>query len=77
MLVDKGANTESVNTVRLTVHSELQDGVSALSMAIVGGHVALVRLLLENGADVNAADEVGLPEARISIGRKIGSAFCQ
>ena len=35
-----------------------QDGNTALHLAAQGGHIETVKLLLENGADTNAADDV-------------------
>ena len=35
-----------------------QEGLNACKLAAAGGHEGLVRLLLQSGADVNAADEV-------------------
>ena len=38
--------------------ADAQDGITACIKAALGGHEAVVRLLLESGAEVNAADEV-------------------
>jgi ankyrin repeat protein len=35
------------------------DGMTALHWAVVGGHIALARLLLDRGADISAADAQG------------------
>jgi len=36
----------------------LQDGKTALMRACAGGHLSVVRLLVNNGADIDATDTV-------------------
>lgn len=36
----------------------VQDGMTALMLAVKGGDIGVLRYLLEHGADLNAADDV-------------------
>ena len=42
----------------MTYHTTHQEGRSALSLAAEGGHVDVMKVLIEGGADVNTQNQV-------------------
>ena len=42
----------------MTYHTKHQEGISALLLAAEEGHVDVMKVLIEKGADVNTQDEV-------------------
>jgi len=46
------------NLTSILVYEHFQDGVSSLHVAASTGHLDIVRVLLENGADVNPVEQV-------------------
>ena len=47
--------------------NEIENGYLALFVAIEGGSYAVVRLLLEHGADVNSADQYGFTPLHLAV----------
>jgi ankyrin repeat protein len=53
-----------------SVHETMSDGTAALSVAIINGHYSLAKLLLERGADPNAAGQGWTPLHQVLLTRR-------
>ena len=49
-----------MTNLSVVIMAMTQNGVTALNLASQEGHVTVVRILLDKGADVNLCDKVGM-----------------